>query len=175
MEDRVAFGGGYYLICLGLLLAGRGMDFLSTWIATPNLVLEANPIAKKLGWKLGIAVNLLLCVLFALWPLPAIIIATTSILVAARNFQSAWLMRTLGEQNYRNFIAGQMERTPFGLYLVCLGLQTALYLAVGLALILSGQTQLVPFAIGVGIMAYAIAIAFYSLLAARRHRHPPAD
>jgi hypothetical protein len=175
MEDRVAFGGGYYLICLGLLLAGRGMDFLSTWIATPNLVLEANPIAKKLGWKLGIVVNLLLCGVFALWPLPAIIIATTSILVAARNFQSAWLMRALGEQPYRNFMAEQMSYTPFGLYLFCLGLQTALYLAVGLALVYFGQTQLVPFAIGVGVVAYAIAVAFYSLLAARRHRHPPAD
>ena len=31
----------------------RGMDFLSTWVATPNLVLEGNPIAKKLGWKMG--------------------------------------------------------------------------------------------------------------------------
>ena len=29
------------------------MDFLSTWVATPNLVLEGNPIAKKLGWRWG--------------------------------------------------------------------------------------------------------------------------
>jgi hypothetical protein len=173
MEDRVAFGGGYYLMCLGLLLGARGMDFLSTWIATPNLVLEANPLAKKMGWKLGTLINVVLCGTFALWPLPAIVIATTSLLVAARNFQSAWLMRTLGEENYRSFIAEQMSCTPFGLYLFCLGCQTALYLVPGLALVFFGEAQLVPFAIGVGMVAYAIAVAFYSLLAARRHRHPP--
>ncbi len=37
------------------------MDFLSTWVATPNLVLEGNPIAKKLGWRWGIPLNLALC------------------------------------------------------------------------------------------------------------------
>jgi hypothetical protein len=62
MEDFVSFGtptyGGLFL----LLLVARGMDFLSTWIATPNLVLEGNPIAKRLGWKWGIPVNLA-CVL----------------------------------------------------------------------------------------------------------------
>ena len=81
-----------------LLFVARGMDFLSTWVATPNLVLEGNPIAKKLGWKWGIPLNLALCVGLAFWPLPAIVISTTSVLVAARNFQSAWLMRSLGEQ-----------------------------------------------------------------------------
>jgi len=175
MEDRVAFGGGSYLMCLGLLLAARGMDFLSTWIATPNLVLEANPIARKLGWKPGALINIALCAVFALWPLPAIVIATTSILVAARNFQSAWLMRAMGEEDYRSFMAGQMLRTPFSLYLACLLLQTILYLAVGLALVFFGEDRLVPFAIGMGMAAYAIAVAFYSLLAARRQRHPPAS
>ncbi len=173
MEDRVAFGGGYYLICLALLMVARGMDFLSTWIATPNLVLEANPIAKKLGWKLGVVINVVLCATFALWPLPAIVIATTSILVAARNFQSAWLMRTMGEEQYRGFMAEQMSYTPFGLYLFCLGFQTVLYLVIGLALVFFDDSQLVPFAVGMGMVAYAMAVAFYSLLAARRHRHPP--
>ena len=88
MEDLIPFGSARYFLILALLLFARGMDFLSTWIATPNLVLEANPIAKKLGWKWGMAVNLLLCPAFALWPLPAIVIITTSLLVAARNFQS---------------------------------------------------------------------------------------
>lgn len=175
MDDRVAFGGGYYMICLGVLVAARGMDFLSTWIATPNLVLEANPIAKKLGWRLGVLMNVALCGTFAMWPLPAIVISTTSLLVAARNFQSAWLMRTMGEEHYRFFMAEQMGSTPFGLYLFCLGLQTTLFLVIGLALVFFGDPMLVPFGIGMGMVAYAAAVAFYSLLAARRHRHPPAS
>lgn len=87
------------------------MDFLSTWIATPNMVLEGNPIAKRLGWKGGIPLNLALCFLFASWPMPAIIISTTSVLVAGRNFQAAWLMRSLGEQRYRDWHIAQLQET----------------------------------------------------------------
>lgn len=53
MEDFVSFGSRDYLITLGLLVFARGMDFLSTWFATPTLALEANPLAKRLGWKWG--------------------------------------------------------------------------------------------------------------------------
>src|SRR5215831_5849259 len=97
MEDFVPFGSRQYAWLFLLLVVARGMDFLSTWVATPNMVLEGNPIAKKLGWRWGIPLNAGLCILFAFWPLPAIVISTTSVLVAARNFQSAWLMRSLGE------------------------------------------------------------------------------
>src|SRR5438445_9241756 len=98
MDDFLPFGSRYYLLTLGLLLVCRGMDILSTWVATPNLVLEGNPIAKKLGWRWGLPINFALCFTLAFWPLPAIVISTTSALVAARNFQSAWLMRSLGEE-----------------------------------------------------------------------------
>src|SRR5277367_6944372 len=101
MDDTVPFGSHWYLTMLALLVFSRGMDFLSTWVATPTLALEGNPIAKKLGWKWGLLVNLTLCLGFALWPLPAIVISTSSVLVAARNFQQAWLMRSLGEEVYR--------------------------------------------------------------------------
>ena len=40
MEDPVPFGSRAYLVMLVLLVFSRGMDFLSTWVATPNLVLE---------------------------------------------------------------------------------------------------------------------------------------
>ena len=78
MDRALLFGSVEYLAFLLLLLFSRGMDFLSTWIATPNLILEANPIARKLRWKWGIPVNLALCLAFARWPLTAIIISTTS-------------------------------------------------------------------------------------------------
>ena len=100
MEDFVPFASRDYFITLGLLAFARGMDFLSTWFATPTLALEANPLAKRLGWKWGIAFNLLLCVAAAHWPLAGLIVVTTSLLVAARNFKSAWLMRALGEVDY---------------------------------------------------------------------------
>jgi hypothetical protein len=170
MDDTVPFGGGVYCLMLGLLLFARGTDFLSTWVATPNLVLEGNPIAKKLGWKWGIPVNILFCGGFAVWPMPAMVITTTSILVAVRNFQQAWLMRSLGEENYRNWHVARLHETPRSLFLFCLFAQTALTALVGVVLIYFSSSLLVPEAIGWGIVAYAVAVVVYTLLSVWRMR-----
>ena len=171
MDDLVPFGSRDYFLFLSLLLFSRGTDFLSTWIATPNLLLEANPLARKLGWKWGILVNLALCLGFALWPLPAIIIATTSVLVAARNFQAAWLMKTVGEENYRDWFVSRLEETQPSVFLFCLLAQTLLTATVGAALIYFCKfDQFVPLGIGMGIIAYALAVTVYTLLALWRHR-----
>jgi hypothetical protein len=148
------------------------MDFLSTWIATPNMVLEGNPLAKKLGWRWGIPINLALCLLFAFWPMPAIVISTTSVLVAARNFQGAWLMRTMGEQRYREWHIHRIEETSVGLYLFCLVAQTGLTAALGIAIIYFSdwRHEQVLLGIGLGVIAFAAAILFYSLLGFTRLR-----
>jgi hypothetical protein len=170
MEDFVPFGSRAYVFTLGILLLARGMDVLSTWVATPNLVLEGNPVAKKLGWRWGIPVNVAFCLALAFWPLPAIVISTTSVLVAARNFQSAWLMRSMGEEAYRDWHVARIQETRITLYLFCLAGNTLLTAAVGAAVVYFSNMLLVPFAIGVGIIAYAAAVAFYTLLAIWRMR-----
>ncbi len=172
MEDFVPFASRTYALLFLLLFVARGMDFLSTWVATPNMVLEGNPIAKKLGWRWGIPLNLALCIVFAFWPLPAIVISTTSVLVAARNFQSAWLMRSLGERLYRDWHIERVQETSVTLYLSCLFAQTALTAGVGAAVIYfsNWQNDLVPTAIGLGIIAYALAVAFFTLLGIWRLR-----
>jgi hypothetical protein len=170
MDDTLTFASRDYCLMLLLLVFARGMDFLSTWIATPNLVLEGNPLAKKLGWKWGLALNVVLCVALAAWPLSAIVVATASVLVAARNFQSAWLMHSLGEEIYRRWHVERVQETRVTLYLFCLAGNTLLTAGVGAVLIYFSSLRLVPFAIGMGMVAYAIAVAFYTLLAIWRIR-----
>ena len=171
MDDTATFASRDYFLLLLLLAFARGMDFLSTWIATPNLVLEGNPLAKKLGWKWGLLLNLVLVGVLALWPLSAIVVVTASVLVAARNFQSAWLMHSLGEENYRRWYVERVQETRITLYLLCLAGNTLLTAAVGAALIYSSHLWLLwPFAIGMGMVAYAVAVAFYTLLAIWRIR-----
>jgi hypothetical protein len=169
-EDFARFGSAEYFALLGLLLSTRGADFLSTWVATPHLVLEGNPLAKKLGWKWGALLNLAVCLCFAAWPLSAMVIATTSALVAARNFQSAWLMRLLGEEAYREWYVHRLQHVPLPLYLFCLAGQTLLIAAVGATLMLFYDDHVVPLAIGLGMLAYAVAVAFYTLLSLWRIR-----
>ncbi len=164
MEEFVQFASRSYALIFLLLVLARGADFLSTWVATPNMVLEGNPIAKKLGWKWGIPLNLALCFGLAFWPIPAIVIITTSMLVAARNFQSAWLMRSLGEHAYRDWYIERVQETRPTLYIFCLLAQTALIAGVGGAVIYFSDMRLVPAAIGLGIVSYALAVLFYTLL-----------
>jgi hypothetical protein len=172
MEEFVPFGSRTYLALFLALLIARAMDFISTWVATPNMVLEGNPIARKLGWRWGMPLNLALSVLFAFWPLPAIVISTTSVLVAARNFQSAWLMRSLGEELYRDWHVARVRETKISLYVFCLCAQTALTAAVGAAVIFFSdlKRQWVLPAIGLGIIAYAAAVFFFTMLSIVRLR-----
>lgn len=168
IDQMVAIGSPHYFMYLGLLSASRGVDFLSTWLATPSLQLEANPIAKKLGWRWGMVVNLAVCLVLACWPLPAIMVITTSLLVGARNFQSAWLMRTLGETQYRSWIGERLAEANRVVFVFCIIAQSLLTAAVGAVLIFSSHERLVPFGIGGGLVAYAAAVTFFSLLSGWR-------
>jgi hypothetical protein len=170
MDEFVPFGSRSYAQYFLLLLFARGMDILSTWIATPNLVLEGNPLARRLGWRWGIPVNVAAVFGLAASPLSAIAVSTTSLLVAARNFQSAWLMHLLGEEGYRDWHVARVQETRITLYLFCLAGNTLLTAGVGGALILFGEQRLVPFSIGLGLVFYAVAVAFFTLLALWRNR-----
>ena len=170
MDDMLRFGSRDYCLMVLVLAFARSMDFISTWVATPNLVLEGNPIAKRLGWRWGILLNLVICFGMSFWLTTAIAISTMSVLVAARNFQSAWLMRSMGEENYRDWHVRRIQETPIMLYLLCLAGNTLLSAAVGLALIFLSRNLLIPLAIGMGIITYSVAVAFYTTLAIWRMR-----
>jgi CBS domain containing-hemolysin-like protein len=115
--------------------------------------------------------NVVMVAVLALWPLSAIVVATASTLVAARNFQSAWLMHSLGEDAYREWHVQRVRETRVTLYLVCLAGNTLLTAGIGAVLIYFSRMRLVPFAVGMGMAAYAVAVAFYTLLAVWRiHR-----
>lgn len=181
MDDFVRFGSRDFCLMILLLAFARGMDFLSTWVATPNLVLEGNPLAKKLGWRGGALVNIAISFGMAFWPATAIAVSTMSVLVASRNFQNAWLMRTMGEERYREWHVARIQETPIILYLVCLAGNTLLIAAVGFAIIFYGSNNLpatslisavAPLSLGMGIVGYALAVAFYTMLAVWRLRRP---
>ncbi|MCS7338260.1 MAG: hypothetical protein NZ739_08515 [Verrucomicrobiae bacterium] len=173
MGELTEFGSTKYLLLLALLLGTRALDFLSTWIATPNLVLEGNPVARKLGWRWGIPVNIVVCVALAFWIVPATILITTSALVAARNFQFAWLARSFGEHNYREWHTARLRETRPTLVTFCVLAHVSLFGAVGAALVYFGgpskpggtaELMTVTQAIGVGVIAYAAAVAVFTLM-----------
>ena len=163
-----------YWAGLALLVVARGLDFLSTWIATPGLVLEANPISRWLGWRVGIALNALVCLVAALAPFVAVLVSVMSGLVAARNFQGAWMARTMGEYEYRDHLMTQFRRANKGLVLACIWAQALLYIAVGAAVAaLAGD--LLAQAAGWGIVGFGLAVAVHSTHYYRRVKHVLSD
>jgi hypothetical protein len=159
-----------YVAWLGLLLAARGADLFSTWVATPTLLLEGNPFVRRLGWRGGVVLNLIASAGCALLPTASVVVITTSLLVAARNFHSAWIMHTWGEEAYRSWYAARLRETRLPLYLVCLAGQCLPFAVVGAALMVSSKAQSLAAAIGLGLVIYALAVLLYSGLAAWRIR-----
>lgn len=171
MTDQILpFGSAAYFLFLALTVFSRGMDFLSTWVATPNLILEGNPLAKKLGWRGGLIFNAVFCGSISVWPLPAIMVSVMSLLVAARNFQSAWIMRSMGEMAYSVWMHERLTHGSAGLFTLCIAAQSVLTGLVGVPLMALSDERSIAFAVGSGICAYAVAVLFFSLLSIWRIR-----
>ncbi len=164
-------GSPLWWVFLGMLTTARGLDLLSTYIATPNLKLEGNPVAKWLGWRGGLITNLILVLLFSTWPLLAISLTTTSFLVAARNLQSAWIMRSLGEIQYRLWMSDRLAESPRGLAWFCFLGEALLFGGIGIGLMVFSEERLVPFGVGLGICGYGVAVAVFTSLSLWRTRH----
>ncbi len=164
LDDFLRPGSPLWWVFLAMLAMARGLDLLSTYIATPNLRLEGNPVARWLGWRGGLTTNLILVLLFASWPLLAISLTTTSLLVAARNLQSAWVMRALGEVRYRVWMSDRFAEAPRGLPLLCFLGEAVLFGCVGLGLMAFSEERLIPFAVGMGVCGYGVAVAVFTSL-----------
>jgi len=160
-----------YCLLLLLLVFARGMDFLSTWIAKRrNLVLEGNPLAKKLGWKWAWRSTFVLCGALRRGPLSAIVVATASVLCRA-NFSVRVAHAFARRGNLPPVHVERVQETRITVYLLCLAGNTLLTAGVGAALIYFSHLRLAPFAIGMGMVAYAVAWRSYTLLAIWRIRH----
>ena len=168
LDDMIEPGSRPWWIFLGILVLGRSMDLLSTWVASPTLALEANPVARRLGWRWGLAVNLALVLVFAGWPMLAISLSTTSFLVAARNFQHAWLMRSMGEIGYRFWFADRVSEARKWMVVACYLMEALLTGVVGGVLVWFSRWDLIPFSVGMGVVAYACAVGLFTGVALAR-------
>ena len=149
-----------HLIAVLLLLARLG-DIVSTRLATPTLMLEGNPIVRRLGWRYA-----WLTVAAALIPYLSIqmgiAILAASLMVSASNFARVWMLRTLGEETWGRIMveaaAKSRLRTAIGFHLT----SVAFVVAVGIIVMwLSGSMATANFWFGVGIALYGAVIALH--------------
>ena len=83
---------------IALMALARGLDFLSTWLVTPKLGLEANPIMRRLRWGRMAVLNLPLMLLPLAHHGLSITFIVTSLLAAGGNLVSGALARGMGER-----------------------------------------------------------------------------
>jgi len=108
-----------HVVAFATLISRLG-DIGTTYLVSPTLRVEANPIARRFGWKYIFATALI-----ALIPYRSIhggvLVLTASFLIAASNASEAMLARFMGEHNYAalNREAIQKMPVPLGLLLIC--------------------------------------------------------
>jgi hypothetical protein len=151
-----------------LILIARLGDIGSTYVATPTLRMESNPVMRFGGWKLA-ALTLLACLIpyySAPLGLSALVL---SLLVTSSNLSKGWLMRALGETDYQSVIQLAAARSSLSTALAfVLGSAVSVGLAGLIMIFVSGGSGTWGYWAAVGVALYALAIAAYGVLAAVR-------
>jgi hypothetical protein len=149
-------------------LLSRVCDLLSTWLVTPKLKLEANPIVRRFRWPFGF----LTLAFVAYWqPEIAVMIATSSFLVAASNSTRIAASRLLGEDKLYEMALTQAGMGRFWPGLLWRLASLPCYLALaGLIFFLCPSPQEWGNYIGIGIVIYVFVYALHGSIAYKRLR-----
>jgi hypothetical protein len=165
-----------HVLAFVLLLARVG-DVWSTYLVTPTLRMEGNPIVRKLGWPFAL-LTVLVCLVSYYNTALAMILIVTSLFATASNLSRGWIVRALGETEYVRVLqraaASSRLRGAIGFVLGSSGT----YALAGLVLLaISGGPTKWPFWFAMGVISYASAMAIFGCAFMRRlYRQPlPTD
>lgn len=153
-----------HILC-ALILVSRLGDIGSTYLVTPKLKLEANPIVKKLGWPFAV-LTLFVC-LVPYWSTSAgIIVLVPSLLVSASNTSRIWFVKTYGEEEYLELLKqvarkGKLAPALAGTIVSALFIATAGAVLVFLS---PDPSRDWGWWFGIGILSYAFMMGFYGSL-----------
>lgn len=150
-----------WTLCV-LILVGRLGDILSTYLITPGLSLEANPVARKLGWRFMLS-SILVCLVPFYSPPLGIIILVPSLMVSASNIGKIWFVRTYGEAEYLQLLLGVARKSQLRHALAGV-LLSAFFIALsGLVLLVLSPDPSEDWGcwFAIGILTYALAIALH--------------
>jgi hypothetical protein len=156
-----------HVLC-GLLLLARIGDIGTTYLVTPNLLLEANPIARKLGWPFALF-TLSACLLPYVHIPMAVAALMTFLLVSARNAGKIWIARTIGERAYAAFVLDLARKSKLSHALLGLAASAFFVALAGATILLFYPSEEEwGFWLGLGVLLYAGAVWFYGSLATIR-------
>lgn len=174
MEDLLSRGQNFEHLLAILLLLARGGDIGSTYLASPTLRLETNPVIRRFRWPIAV-LSLALCLLPYYNTAMAVMVLAPSLLVSGSNLSRGWVAHAVGEEELLAFLRGAARRISLGKTLgFILGGAAFLALAGGVLLLLSGGEDSWAFWFASGVIVYGAAIGIYGSLFVLRLRRDPA-
>src|SRR5262249_52451395 len=152
------------LICV-LILVSRLGDIGSTYLATPKLKLEANPIVRKLGWWFAVT-TVLVCLIPYYSTGMGIIVLIPSLMVSAANTSKIWFARAYGESEYQELLLQLARKTRLSSALIPVFVAASFITVIGLVLLLLSPDPSRDWGwwFGFGFLAYSFAVGFYGSL-----------
>ena len=156
-----------HVFCV-LLLIGRLGDIISTYIVTPNLKLEANPIVRKFRYPFAFA-TIFVCVV-PYWNLGlglALIVA--SYLVSFLNISKMWFLKTLGEEDAFKLYLYIAQKSSLKMAILPSVIACSFLAAIGaICLLFYPHTSDWGFYFGIGVIGFALAIQIHTLFYFKR-------
>jgi hypothetical protein len=90
-----------YFLNMLIVIFARSLDILSTRYVTKELKLETNKLARKVGWKGMILMQIPTIILGSLDFYLALFIFVWSLLLFANNIEGSWYVKEIGEDRYQ--------------------------------------------------------------------------
>ncbi|TFG06317.1 MAG: hypothetical protein EU539_07990 [Promethearchaeota archaeon] len=100
-----------YIINAIIVIIGRALDIISTRYVTKELKLETNKLARRLGWKGAIFLQIPLIILGCLDFYFALFIFFWSLFLFANNIEGSWYIKEVGEENYKEEIKSHLKNS----------------------------------------------------------------
>lgn len=152
-----------HFLCFALLISRLG-DIISTRLVTPKMRLEANPLVRWLGWPFAY-LTVLACLVPYADPKVGATLLAPFLLVSASNSGKIWIARTLGEDEYANFMLWLASRSRLRSALIPALASAGFITFLGLVMmVLCPDPDSWGYAFALGIIAYGAIIAFFSTI-----------
>jgi len=154
-----------------MLLVARVGDVGSTYLASPKLTLESNPVVRRLKWPYAT-----LTIFAAALPYYSlglgVCLLVVSLLVCASNFSKLWMIRTLGEDEHHQLLMRVASRSHLGLSMLFIFSPALWMAALGFLLFhfYPDPNADWGYYFALGFFVYALAIGLWGSLAFLRYR-----
>ncbi len=151
----------YVHVIAGLTVCSRAADVWTTYLVTPTLKLEANDVARRLGWRFAWLTILVGLVPYVSPPL-GVIVLTASLMVSASNASKIVMAKALGEAELDALMRRVFLTTPPWPGLIYLIMPAFFVSALGVTCLLfyPANSQW-GYYLGLGMFAYALGILIW--------------